>query len=305
MSYNLITILGPTATGKTKLAAKLANKFNAEIISADSRQVYKKLNIGTGKDYHDYIVDDKLIPYHLIDIVEPTDEYNLFLFQQDFLKIFSSIVDDKKIPMLVGGTGMYLSSVLQKYKLAKTIDDKNEREFLNSLPLDELQNILKGLNSKLHNSTDLNDKQRTIQAILVAKANSNKTMDFKKEINSLTLGINLPREEIKQKITNRLKLRLENGMIEEVKELLASGITSQKLDYFGLEYRYISKYLLNEMTYEEMFNKLNISIHQFAKRQMTWFRKMEREGIKIFWLDGLNFEQAQEIIKKNFYANSF
>lgn len=302
MSYNLITILGPTATGKTKLAAKLANKFNAEIISADSRQVYKKLNIGTGKDYDDYIVDGKSTPYHLIDIIEPSDEYNLFLFQQDFIKIFSSVVENKKIPMLVGGTGMYLSSVLQKYKLAKTIDDKNEREFLNSLPLNELQNILKGLNSKLHNSTDLNDKQRTIQAILVAKANSNKVSNFNKEINSLTLGINLPREEIKQKITNRLKLRLENGMIEEVKELLTSGITPQKLDYFGLEYRYISKYLLNEITYNEMFYKLNISIHQFAKRQITWFRKMEREGIKIFWLDGPNFEQAQEIIAKNFYA---
>lgn len=302
MSYNLITILGPTATGKTKLAAKLANKFNAEIISADSRQVYKKLNIGTGKDYDDYIVDGKSTPYHLIDIIEPSDEYNLFLFQQDFIKIFSLVVENKKIPMLVGGTGMYLSSVLQKYKLAKTIDDKNEREFLNSLPLNELQNILKGLNSKLHNSTDLNDKQRTIQAILVAKANSNKVSNFNKEINSLTLGINLPREEIKQKITNRLKLRLENGMIEEVKELLTSGITPQKLDYFGLEYRYISKYLLNEITYNEMFYKLNISIHQFAKRQITWFRKMEREGIKIFWLDGPNFEQAQEIIAKNFYA---
>ncbi len=302
MSYNLITILGPTATGKTKLAAKLANKFNAEIISADSRQVYKKLNIGTGKDYDDYIVDGKSTPYHLIDIIEPSDEYNLFLFQQDFIKIFSSVVENKKIPMLVGGTGMYLSSVLQKYKLAKTIDDKNEREFLNSLPLNELQNILKGLNSKLHNSTDLNDKQRTIQAILVAKANSNKVSNFNKEINSLTLGINLPREEIKQKITNRLKLRLENGMIEEVKELLSSGITPKKLDYFGLEYRYISKYLLNEITYNEMFYKLNISIHQFAKRQITWFRKMEREGIKIFWLDGPNFEQAQEIIAKNFYA---
>lgn len=300
MNYNLITILGPTAVGKTRLAALLANHFNGEIISADSRQVYKRMDIGTGKDLEDYRVDDKIIPYHLIDVLEPTEEFNLFLFNQLFYEAFKEITSRNKIPFLVGGTGLYLHSVLKGYDLNKVNFDKKKYDQLNELSIDELQEKLKELNPHLHNTTDLLIKDRIIRAIMISQEKNLSKLKNKPVINSLNIGVTLERDEIKKLITKRLKQRLDNGMIEEVERLVAEGITFDKLDFFGLEYKFIGKYLKGELNYNDMFQKLNSAIHQFAKRQMTWFRKMEREGIKIHWIEGPNFKAAEEIINNNF-----
>lgn len=302
MRYNLITILGPTATGKTKLAVQLANRFNGEIISADSRQVYKKMNIGTGKDLDEYVINGKTIPYHLIDIIEPTEEFNLFLFNKYFYEAFEKINSKNKIPFLVGGTGLYLHSVLKGYKLNKVDFRKERYDELNKLSIEELRKILKTLNPKLHNTTDLLIKDRIIRAIIISEQKNSNYEIVKPVINSLTIGIKLEREKIKELITKRLKFRLEHGMIEEVEKLIADGITFDKLEFFGLEYKYIGKYLKHELNYNDMFQKLNSAIHNFAKRQMAWFRKMEREGIKIHWIDGANFDQAEKIIKENYFG---
>jgi tRNA dimethylallyltransferase len=295
MHYNLITILGPTATGKTKLAAQLANEFNGEIISADSRQVYTGMDIGTGKDLNDYIINGKTIPYHLIDIIRPSDEFNLFLFKSRFNDAFENIEGNKKIPFLVGGTGLYLSAVLQNYKLKKVNFAINEFEELNKLNVNQLRDELLAHNSNLHNTSDLIDKDRIIKAIIIAKSKSNNVLDNGK-IKSFTIGIRLPRQEIKKRITERLKTRLSAGMIEEVKFLLNNGITYERLNLFGLEYKYAGLYLKGELDYNDMFQKLNSAIHNFAKRQVTWFRKMEREGIEIYWIDGANFQKSKELI---------
>ncbi|MEG8947860.1 tRNA (adenosine(37)-N6)-dimethylallyltransferase MiaA [Rosettibacter firmus] len=300
MSYNLITILGPTAVGKTKLAALLANHFDGEIISADSRQVYKRMNIGTGKDLEDYIINGKKIPYYLIDIVEPTEEFNLFLFNEYFYKAFNDITSRNKIPFLVGGTGLYLHSILKGYKLNKVEFSKEKYEELDKLSIEELRERLIKVNPKLHNTTDLLEKDRIIRAIIISEAENN--FNEHPEIRSLTIGINPGREKIKERITERLKYRLENGMIEEVEKLVAEGITFDKLEFFGLEYKYIGMYLKCELNYNDMFQKLNSAIQQFAKRQMTWFRKMEREGIKIHWLEEADFDAAKKIIEDNYFA---
>jgi tRNA dimethylallyltransferase len=296
MKYDLITILGPTAVGKTKLAAKLAFRFNGEIISADSRQVYKGMNIGTGKDYNDYFVNGHKVNYHLIDIVEPYEEFNLFLFKEYFVKSFEDIKGRDKLPFLVGGSGLYLSSILQKYDLQKADFESDEYDFLKLQTHENLKEQLKELNSDLHNTTDLTEKERTIKAILVEKAKS-LTTTISAEVNSLNIGIKLSREEIKSRITQRLNERLESGMIDEVKKLVDSGISYERLNFFGLEYKYIGMHLRSELNYDEMFQKLNGAIHNFAKRQMTWFRKMEKEGIKIYWIDGQDYENAVNIIK--------
>ncbi len=293
MDEKLIVILGPTACGKTKLAAQLAYEFNGEIISADSRQVYKGMNIGTGKDFEDYVVGGKMIPYHLIDIIEPAEEFNLYLFKENFIKAFNDIVSRKKLPLLAGGTGLYLSSVIQNYELKKIEPDDYDINSLNSFKLDELKNLLLKLKPKLHNTTDLIDKERIIKAILTAKAERN-ILD--KKFDSIIIGIKNEREIIKESITQRLKKRLESGMIEEVNNLLADGVSFDKLYFFGLEYKFIGMYLKEELSYKEMFFKLNSAIHNFAKRQMTWFRKMEKEGVKINWITGADFEAAKEII---------
>ncbi|MHB1687649.1 MAG: tRNA (adenosine(37)-N6)-dimethylallyltransferase MiaA [Ignavibacteriaceae bacterium] len=289
----LIVILGPTATGKTKLAALLAKEFNGEIISADSRQVYKGMNIGTGKDLEDYAVNGKNISYHLIDIVDPEEEFNLYSFKKIFVKVYDDIVSRKKTPFLVGGTGMYLSSVIHNYELKKIDLVSEEYLKLNSLNFDELKNLLLKFKPQLHNKTDSVDKARIIKAILVAKAKEN-ILD--KKIISIVIGIKLERAEIKKRITERLEKRLNKGMIDEVKKLVDGGITFEKLNYFGLEYKFIGMHLKGELSYDEMFQKLNSAIHGFAKRQMTWFRKMEKEGIKINWIEGNDFEKAKEII---------
>ncbi len=295
--YNLITILGPTATGKTKLAAQLAYHFNGEIISADSRQVYKRMDIGTGKDLNDYVVDDTRINYHLIDIIEPEDEYNLYSFIEHFNIAYNDIGKRKKVPFLVGGTGLYLSSILQKYELKKA-DFITEKKF-ETYSLDELRKLLIKLNPKLHNTTDLIDRERTIKAIIIEQSNIEDKLQAE-QIKSFNIGIILEREEIKKRITARLKKRLSEGMIEEVENLMKAGITYKKLKLFGLEYKYIAMHLQNELNYNDMFQKLNSAIHNFAKRQMTWFRKMEREGVIINWVDGANYDKAKELIEHNF-----
>ncbi|HKI79880.1 MAG TPA: tRNA (adenosine(37)-N6)-dimethylallyltransferase MiaA [Ignavibacteriaceae bacterium] len=299
MPINLITILGPTATGKTKLASQLAKEFKGEIISADSRQVYKRMDIGTGKDLNDYEIEGELIPYHLIDIIEPEEEYNLFRFKNDFKKSYEEITDRNKLPFLVGGSGLYLSSILQNYNMQEVEFSEERINKLNKLSVEELQSQLKDINPVLHNTTDLRDKKRIINAIIVSENSSPKNTG-KSPINSLNIGISLPRTEIKKKITERLKLRLQNGMVEEVEELIASGITFEKLKFFGLEYKFIALYLQKEINYNDMFQKLNSAIHNFAKRQMTWFKKMEKEGIKINWIEGPDFNHSKKMILKKF-----
>lgn len=297
MSSNLITILGPTATGKTGLAAKLAYKFNGEIISADSRQVYKRMDIGTGKDLSDYIINNSSVPYHLIDIIEPDEEYNLFLFLQNFNKIFNEISEKGRFPFLVGGTGLFLSAVLQKYELTKADRNEKRKNILTQKDHEELKKILLDINPALHNTTDLIKKERIISAIIIAESSAEKVISAP-EINSITIGIRLQRDAIKKRITERLKARLDQGMINEVKSLINSGISFEKLNFFGLEYKYIGKFLNNEINYTDMFQKLNTAIHNFAKRQMTWFRKMEKEGVEINWIDGPDEIKAEEIIRK-------
>jgi len=304
MNYNLITILGPTATGKTKLAAQLAYRFNGEIISADSRQVYKGMNIGTGKDLSDYNVDDTKIPYHLIDIADPDTEFNLFEFTLHFKNAFEKIISKNKIPFLTGGTGLYISSVVQNYQLKQAEYKDDEVKRLSQLSSEELKTILLNLKTKLHNRTDLVDKERLIKAILIAESEGESLLkDIK--INSLVIGVRFERSEIKKRITERLKKRLNEGMLEEVQKLIDSGVTYERLLKFGLEYRFIAFYLKEELSYNEMFVKLNSAISAFAKRQMTWFRKMEREGVKINWIDKADFGQAADLISKHNFTLEF
>ncbi len=301
MNYNLITVLGPTAVGKTRLSVRLAEFFEGEIISADSRQVYKRMDIGTGKDIEDYTVDGKKIPYHLIDVIEPREEFNLFLFNEMFYDAYEKIISKNKIPFLTGGTGLYLHSILKGYELMKVDKDRIRYEELSELPLDELVSVLKKLKASLHNTSDLKIKDRVIKAIIIAENKGSGEKTKRNEIKSLTIGVKLPRNKIKENITARLKQRLKNGMIEEVENLLAEGISFDKLEFFGLEYKFVGKHLKGELNYNDMFQKLNSAIHQFAKRQMTWFRKMEREGIKIHWIEGPDFERAKRIIEENYF----
>jgi tRNA dimethylallyltransferase len=282
MNFDLITVLGPTASGKTKLAAIISQKFNCEIISADSRQVYKRMDIGTGKDLEEF--KSRKIKFNLIDIVEPDEEYNMFRFQKDFYTAFNKIKSEGKFPLVVGGTGLYLSSILQNYELPESSFTEEEFKRLNSLSIDELKKILLSLKPKLHNTTDVNDKERIIRAIFVESAHRQDKKMLKK-LSSLTIGTELNRDLIKKKITERLKHRLNAGIIDEVNRLLDSGLSFRKLELFGLEYRYVSRYIKGELNYNDMFQKLNSAIHNFAKRQMTWFRKMEKEGVEIFWFN--------------------
>ncbi len=294
MRTNLITILGPTATGKTRLAAKLAQRYKGEIISADSRQVYIGMDIGTGKDYNDYAINNTKINYHLIDIVRPDQEFNLFMFKELFAKTFSDIISRNKLPFLVGGTGLYISSIIQNYDLKKADFNSSRINELEKMEIEDLRNLLLKLNSQIHYKRDLFSKERVIKTILVAEAKEG--LKYFPKINSLVLGVNMNRDEIKKRITERLKKRLDEGMVDEVKRLLESGITFERLASFGLEYKFISMHLQGKLSFDEMFQKLNTAIHQFAKRQMTWFRKMEREGVKIEWLNGADFDTACGII---------
>jgi tRNA dimethylallyltransferase len=292
MHFDLITILGPTASGKTSLASMLAKDLNGEIISADSRQVYKGMDIGTGKDLIEF--QKYNVSYHLIDIAEPSEEYNVFRFTKDFYCSFEEVKKKKRLPILVGGTGLYLSSIIQSYYLP-VISNGNELEELDKLTISELKNILVKLKPKLHNITDLNHKTRIIKAILIER--SRLTCEQRGlKLNSLNIGIKTDREETKRRITERLKYRLANGMIEEVQDLIKKGVSLARLNDFGLEYKFVSQYIAGDLNYNDMLQKLNSAIHTFAKKQMTWFRKMEREGIKINWFHPANYTELKSFV---------
>ena len=297
----LITILGPTASGKTPLASALASRIDGEILSADSRQVYRRMDIGTGKDLADYrlVVDGTAvnIPYHLIDICEPGTKYNLFQYQQDFHRAYDDIVSRGKQPILCGGTGLYIEAVLKGYHLSPVPQNQALRDELEGKSLDELTAILKDLKAKngsaMHNTTDVDTAQRAIRAIEIEMGQhlSPLTSQFSpltshlSPFTSLIIGVDIPRELRREKITRRLRARLDEGMVDEVRSLLAEGIPAEDLIYYGLEYKYLTEYVIGRLTYDEMFRQLEIAIHQFAKRQMTWFRGMERRGFTIHWID--------------------
>lgn len=298
MNYDLVTILGPTASGKTPLAAALAYRLDAEIISGDSRQVYRRMDLGTGKDLADYVVDGKRIPYHLIDIVEPGYKYNVFEFQRDFLQAYDDIRQRGVLPILCGGTGMYIESVLKGYKLLPVPENLELRASLADKSLDELTTILAGY-KKLHNSTDVDTVKRAIRAIEIEEYYRQQPVSAREfpAINSLVIGVDIDRDLRRTKITRRLKQRLDGGMVDEVRALLDAGIPAEDLIYYGLEYKYLTLYAVGQLTYDEMFHQLEIAIHQFAKRQMTWFRGMERRGFNIHWIDAsLPMEQKVEEI---------
>jgi tRNA dimethylallyltransferase len=292
----LITILGPTASGKTPLAAALAKEVDGEIISADSRQVYRRMDIGTGKDLADYhVVGHSVadIAYHLIDICEPGTKYNLFQYQQDFYDAYQDIRARGKQPILCGGTGLYIEAVLKGYKLSPVPQNQALRDSLEGKSLDVLTKLLIDLKEKngsnMHNKTDVDSCQRAIRAIEIETYNLEHPTPCRElpPVDSLIIGVNIDREERRKKITKRLKARLDEGMIDEVKGLLAEGIAPDDLIYYGLEYKFVTEYLIGKLSYEEMFQRLEIAIHQFAKRQMTWFRGMERRGFMIHWIDAM------------------
>ena len=284
--YDLITILGPTASGKTPLAAALAYQLDTEIISGDSRQIYRRMDLGTGKDLEDYTVNGRQIPYHLIDIVEPGYKYNVFEYQRDFLNSYSQVRLKEKLPILCGGTGMYIESVLKGYRLLPVPENPELRDSLAGKSLEDLTRLLSTY-KKLHNSTDVDTVKRAIRAIEIEEYYKQQSPEYREfpQINSLIVGVDIERELRREKISRRLKQRLDEGMVDEVKALLGSGIPSEDLIYYGLEYKYLTLYVLGELSFDEMFHQLEIAIHQFAKRQMTWFRGMERRGFTIYWLD--------------------
>ena len=300
----MITILGPTATGKTQLAAELAANIDAEVISADSRQVYRRMDIGTGKDLGDYVVQGKCVPYHLIDICEPGTRYNVYEYQKDFIDAYNDITARGKKVVLCGGTGLYLEAVLRGYRLSPVPQNDNLRQQLEGKTLEELTVILEELKRKngaiMHNRTDVDTAQRAIRAIEIEEYYLEHPVPDRAfpKINSIVIGVDIDREERRKRITRRLKQRLEEGMVEEVKGLMDSGIPPENLIYYGLEYKYVTEYLMGKTSYQEMFTLLEIAIHQFAKRQMTWFRGMEKRGINIHWLQAsLPMQQKVETIK--------
>ena len=287
----LLTILGPTASGKTDLAAHVARETGGEIISADSRQVYRGMDIGTGKDLDDYVVDGKQIPYHLIDIREAGTKYNLFQYQEDFLKAYHDIQSRGAQPILCGGTGLYIESVLKGYHLSPVPQNPELRKALEGKSLDELTHMLRQLKAKngsnMHNTTDVDSCQRAIRAIEIETYNLDHPTDNRDfpAIDSVIVGVGIDRVARREKITSRLRKRLDNGMVEEIRGILDKGVKADDLIYYGLEYKYVTEYVIGKLTYEEMFRQLEIAIHQFAKRQMTWFRGMERRGATIHWID--------------------
>lgn len=285
-NYELITIIGPTASGKTAFAAALAARLDTEIISGDSRQVYHSMDIGTGKDLVDYVVDGKQIPYHLIDICNPGDKYNVFEYQHDFHKAFEEIRKKGKLPILCGGTGMYIESVLRGFKLLDVPQNPALRESLKGKSLAELEQILASY-KVLHNKTDVDSAQRAIRAIEIEEFYKTEAPDKREyaPINSLIIGVDIDRELRREKISRRLRARLDEGMVDEVRAILATGVKPEDLIYYGLEYKFLTLYIIGQLTYDEMVSQLEIAIHQFAKRQMTWFRGMERRGLHIHWLD--------------------
>lgn len=283
--YDFITILGPTASGKTPFATALALHLDAEIISADSRQIYRKMDLGTGKDLEDYTIDGKDIPYHLIDIVDAGYKYNVFEYQQDFINAYNDIKSRGKNVILCGGTGLYLEAVLKGYKLLPVPENKELRESLQDKTLEELTQMLQQY-KELHNTTDVDTCKRAIRAIEIEEYYKSRPTEesYFPTLNSLVIGVDIDREKRRQKISKRLQTRLDEGMVDEVRSILNDGVAPEDLIYYGLEYKYLTQYVIGELSYDEMVNGLEIAIHQFAKRQMTWFRGMERRGFLINWV---------------------
>lgn len=300
MEYNLIVILGPTASGKTRLAARLAGDIGAEIISADSRQVYRGMDIGTGKDLDEYMLEGTRIPCHLINIVNPDDEFNVFEYQRRFFDCCNDISSRGVMPMLVGGTGLYIESVLQGYAMTYVPENPQLRKEVETADMETLIKRLLERNPLVHNTTDLKDRTRLIRAIEIAEHSNQRSRDevvSMPHFTPLVIGIRWERSILRERISERLRQRFENGMVEEVQRLHESGIGWEKLDYFGLEYRYVGLYLQGRINHEEMFKTLTARIRQFAKRQETWFRRMEKRGIEIRWINGLDYETARTLIK--------
>ena len=304
--YDLIAITGPTASGKTPFATALAKELNSEIISADSRQIYRRMDLGTGKDLEDYTIDGETIPYHLIDIVEPGYKYNVFEYQCDFLKAYEEITGRGKLPIVCGGTGMYLESILKGYRLMPVPENAELRRELECKSLEELTDILKKYKS-LHNSTDVDTVKRAVRAIEIERYYQEHPVQEREfpQLNSLIIGVDIDRELRRTKISQRLKQRLDEGMIDEVRSLIENdGIDPEDLIYYGLEYKYLTLYVTGKITYEEMYKQLEIAIHQFAKRQMTWFRGMERRGFTIHWIDAtLSTDEKIAFVKQKMEEN--
>ncbi|MDO4185365.1 MAG: tRNA (adenosine(37)-N6)-dimethylallyltransferase MiaA [Bacteroidales bacterium] len=301
--YDLLTILGPTASGKTPFAAHLAARLDTEIISADSRQIYRGMDLGTGKDLADYVVEGKAIPYHLIDICDPGYKYNLFEYQRDFLKAYEAIRERGKLPIMCGGTGLYLESILKGYRLLDVPQNPELRAALEGKSLEELTVILQGYKT-LHNTTDVDTAKRAIRAIEIEEFYRQTPPEVRSfpELQSFIIGLDISRELRREKITRRLKQRLEEGMLDEIRRLLDSGLSPDDLIYYGLEYKYLTLHVIGKLSYEEMFTQLEIAIHQFAKRQMTWFRGMERRGIAIHWIEAtLPMEEKIELVMQNIF----
>ena len=291
-NYDLITVLGPTACGKTQLAVALADRIGGEILSADSRQVYRGMDIGTGKDLADYNIGGRIVPYHLIDIAEPGSKYNVYEFQGDFLEAYKDVVARGVQPIMCGGTGLYLESVLRGYRLIPVPENPELRRSLEGKTLAELTEILKGYKT-LHNTTDVDTCKRAIRAIEIEECYRNTPVEVGQfpNIRSLNIGVEISREMRRERISSRLEKRLQEGMIDEVKGLLDRGISAEDLIYYGLEYKYVTLYVTGQLEYKYLLQELEVAIHQFAKRQMTWFRGMERRGIKIEWIP---FEWSME-----------
>ena len=286
--YNLVTVLGPTACGKTTLAVALAHRLHTGVISADSRQVYRSMDLGTGKDLDEYAYRGCQVPYHLIDMVDTGYKYNVFEYQRDFLKVYEALRADGQLPVLCGGTGMYLESVLRGYRLVEVPENKVLRESLAGKSLDELTAILSAY-KQLHNTTDVDTAKRAIRAIEIEEYYRTSDAHVREfpDIKSLTIGLDVSREVRRERISRRLRERLDQGMVDEVRSILATGVAPEDLIYYGLEYKYLTLYIIGELSYEEMVRQLEIAIHQFAKRQMTYFRGMERRGVPIHWIDAM------------------
>lgn len=296
----ILTILGPTACGKTHLAVEAAYRLGGEIISADSRQVFRGMDIGTGKDLEEYSIHNTSVPYHLIDICEPGFEYNAYMFQRDFFEVYDRLQQQGKIPVLCGGTGMYIESVLLQYPFTETPENPELRRQLDTMTDQELTQLLQTYVT-LHNHTDTESRQRLIRAIEIQDYQKKHPAKKRDDLQSVTFGVNYPRQVVMQRIYQRLVQRLQTGMIEEVQALLDKGVPAERLLRYGLEYRYVTLFLQKQITYDQMVEQLNIAIRQFAKRQMTWFRRMERKGVDIKWIDcNLEFEEKMDFIIRTY-----
>lgn len=300
MKTDLLTIIGPTACGKTSFAVAMASRLDSEIISADSRQVYRRMDLGTGKDLADYTIDNRAVPYHLIDIAEPGSKYNVFEFQHDFLQAYRQVTAKGKLPVMCGGTGLYVESVLRGYKLLPVPENPTLRSQLEGKSLSELTAQLATYKT-LHNTTDVDTCKRAIRAIEIEEYYCEHAKDIPEfpKLNCMIIGLDIDRELRRKRISARLKQRLNEGMVDEVKALLAEGIAPDDLIYYGLEYKFLTQYVIGELTYDEMVSALEVAIHQFAKRQMTWFRGMERRGLHIHWINALlpNEEKVEQVMQ--------